>query len=120
MIKPEANILIVELYKTGEIQNEQQNRNDLIKVHTQKMELPSKRLAQIANNTRSKREDRVLTVTVKSIHEEYLAQPFQTKNKQFKKSINFITGYIDNFNVTGKNNNFNFKDQLLIKLVLFK
>ena len=47
------------------------------------MELPSKKLEQIAFNTRSKIEEHMLTIMDKSTHEEHLFQPIQTNNKQF-------------------------------------
>ena len=51
------------------------------------MELPSKLLEQIAFNTRPKKEEHLLIVMNKSIHEEHLSQPQQTNNKQFKLAI---------------------------------
>ena len=39
----------------------------------------------------------------KPTHEEHLFQPLQTKNKQFKIAINFLTGYNGRFNVTNSN-----------------
>ena len=44
----------------------------------------------------------------KSNHEEHLAQPLQTKNKQFKKAVTFLSAYNRIFNVTNKNNKFFF------------
>ena len=72
------------------------------------MELPSKLLEQIAFNTRPKIEEHMLIVMVKSTHEEYLSQPLQTNNKQFKLAITFLTGYNGIFNITIKNNKFYF------------
>ena len=46
------------------------------------MELPSKLLQQIMFNTRPKIKEHLINMD-KSIHEENLAQPLQTKNKQF-------------------------------------
>ena len=69
------------------------------------MELPSKILGQIALNTRPKIEV-MLIVLDKSINEEHLSQPLQTKDKQFKIAVTFLTGYNGIFNVTDKNNNF--------------
>ena len=46
----EALNLFDELHKIGEIQNEQQYRNALIKISTQKMQFPSKLEEQIAFN----------------------------------------------------------------------
>ena len=72
------------------------------------MELPSKLLEQIAFNTRSKIEEHMLIVMDKSTHEEHLAQPLQTNNKQFKIAITFLTGYNGIFNVTNGHNKFYF------------
>ena len=44
----------------------------------------------------------------KSTHEEHLAQPLQTNNKQFKIAVTFLTGYNGIFNVTNSNNKFCF------------
>ena len=72
------------------------------------MELPSKLLEQIAFNTRPKIEEHMLIVMDRSTHEEYLSQPLQTNNKQFKLAITFLTGYNGIFNITSKNNKFYF------------
>ena len=72
------------------------------------MELPSKLLEQIAFNTRPKIEEHMLVVMNKSIHEEHLSQPLQTKNKQFKIAVTFLTDYNGIFIVTDKNNKFYF------------
>ena len=72
------------------------------------MELPSKLLEQIAFNTRPKIEEHMLIIMDKSIHEEHLFQPLQTKNKQFKLAVTFLTGYSGIFNVTNSNNKFYF------------
>ena len=72
------------------------------------MELPSKLLEQIAFNTRPKLEEPVLFIMDKSTHEEYLSQPLQTNNKQFKIAVTFLTGYIGIFKVTDKNIKFFF------------
>ena len=72
------------------------------------MELPSKVLEQIAINTTPKIEKHMLIVMNKSTHEEHLFQPLQTKNKQFKIAITFLTGYNGIFNVTNSNNKFYF------------
>ena len=72
------------------------------------MELPSKLLEQIAFNTRPKIEEHMLIVMDKSTHEEHLFQPLQTKNKQFKIAVTFLTGYNGVFNVTSTNNKFYF------------
>ena len=73
------------------------------------MELPSKLLEQIAFNTRPKIEEHMLIIMDKSVHEEYLSQPLQTNNEQFKIAVTFLTGYNGIFNVTDKNNKFYFK-----------
>ena len=72
------------------------------------MEIPSKLLEHIAFNTRPKIEEHMLIIMDKSSHEEYLFQPLQTNNKQFKIAITFLTGYNGIFNVTDKNNKFYF------------
>ena len=72
------------------------------------MELPSKLLEQIAFNTRPKTEEHMLIVMDKSTHEEHLFQPLQTKNKEFKIAVTFLTGYNGIFNVTTENNTFYF------------
>ena len=77
------------------------------------MELPSKLLEQIAYNTRSRIEEHILIVMHKSVHEEHLFQPLQTKNKQFKVGITFLSGYNGIFNVTNRNNKFYFKKNLI-------
>ena len=46
----------------------------------------------------------------KSTHEENLAQPLQTNNKQFKVAVTFLTAYNGIFSVTGKNNKFFFNE----------
>ena len=72
------------------------------------MELPSKILEQIAFNTRPKIEEHMLIVMENSTHEEYLFQPLQTKNKQFKIAITFLSAYNGIFNVTNLINKFYF------------
>ena len=72
------------------------------------MELPSKLLEQIAFNTRPKIEEHMLIVMDKSTHEEHLSRPLQTKNKQFKIGVTFLTGYNGIYNLTNKNNKFYF------------
>ena len=69
-----------EIYKRGEIQNEQQCRNAPNNFSTIQMELPNKLLEQIAFNTRPKLEEQMLIVMEKSKHEEHLSQPLQTSN----------------------------------------
>ena len=73
------------------------------------MELPSKLLEQIAFNTRAKIEEHILIVMNKSTHQEHLFQPLQTKNKQFKIAVTFLSAYNGIFNVTNRNNKFYFK-----------
>ena len=68
------------------------------------MELPSKVLEQIAINTRPEIEEHMLIVRGKSILEEHLSHPLQTKNIQFKIAVTFLTGYNGIFNVTNSNN----------------
>ena len=72
------------------------------------MELPSKLLEQIVFNTRPKIGEHMLIVMDKSTHEEHLSQPFQTKNKQIKIAVTFLSGYNGISNVTSDNNNFYF------------
>ena len=77
------------------------------------MELPRKLLQQIPFNTRAKIEEHMLIVMDKSTHEEHLSQPIQTKNKQIKIAISFLSAYIGIFNVTNRNNKFHFKKALI-------
>ena len=78
------------------------------------MELPSKLLEQIAYNSKiAKNEEHMLIVMDKSTHKEPLAQPLQTRNKQFKIAVTFLSAYNGIFNVTNKNNNFYFKKSLI-------
>ena len=72
------------------------------------MELPSKILDQTAFNTRPKIEAHMLIFRDKSIHEEYLSQPFQTNNKQFNVAVTFLTGYNGIFDVKNSNIKFYF------------
>ena len=53
----------------------------------------------------------------KTIQEENLAQPLQTKNKQFKIGVTFLTGYNGNFVNTEKKLSF-LQNQSLRKLIL--
>ena len=66
------------------------------------MELPSKVLEQISFNTRPKIEEHMLIVMDKYTHEEHLAQPLQTNNKQFKTAVTFLTAYNGIFNNRNK------------------
>ena len=43
-----------------------------------------------------------------NIHEEYLSQPLQTNNKQFRITVTSLTGYNGIFNVKDNNNEFYF------------
>ena len=54
----------------------------------------------------------MLNVMDKSTHEEYLSQPLQTNNKQFKIAVTFLSGYNGIFNVTEKNNKFYFRKSI--------
>ena len=97
-----ASALIDHLYKIGEIQNEQQYRNALDNFSTQKRELPSNLLEQIAYKTRPRIEEHMMIVMDKSTHEEHLSRPLQTNNKHFKIAVTFLTGYNEIFNVTNE------------------
>ena len=79
------------------------------------MELSSKLLQKIVFKTRPKFEENMLIVMDKCIREEHLSQPLQTSNKQFKLAITFLTGYNGFFNVTSKNNSFNFAKSITDK-----
>ena len=72
------------------------------------MELPIKLLERIAFNTRPKIEEHMLIIMDKSTHEEHLFQPLQTKIKQFKIAITFLSAYNGISNVTNSNNKFYF------------
>ena len=50
---------------------------------------------------------------VKSTHEERLAQPLQTNNKQFIIAVTFPSAYNGIFNVTNSNNKCYFKKALI-------
>ena len=76
----EASNLIDEIYKRGEIQNKQQDRNALNKLSNLCMEQPSKILGQFAHNARPKIEEHMLILKEKSTHEDHLSQPLQTIN----------------------------------------
>ena len=76
------------------------------------MELPSKLLEQIVFNTKPEIEEHMLNVMDKSTHEEHLAQPLPTNNKQFKIAVNFLTAYDGIFNITNRNK-FYFKKHLI-------
>ena len=72
------------------------------------MELKSKLLEQIAFNTRPEMKEHMLIVMDKSTHEEHLAQPLQTNNKQFKIAVTFLTRHNGIFNVTNSKKKFYF------------
>ena len=72
------------------------------------MELPSKLLEQILFSTRPETEEHMVFVMQNSTHEEYVSQPLQTNNEQFKEAVTFSTGYNGNFNVTNSNIKFCF------------
>ena len=57
------------------------------------MELLSKSLEQIAFIPRPEKEEHMLTVMNKSIHEEHLSKLLRTNNKQFEIAVNLLTGY---------------------------
>ena len=75
--------------------------------------LPSELLEQIAFNTRHKIEEHILIIMDESTHEEHLFQPLQSDIKHFKIAITFLSAYNGIFNVTNKNNKFNFKKNLI-------
>ena len=70
------------------------------------MERPSKLLEKIAFKTKTKTEEQMLIVMIKSTHEEPLFQPLQTNCRQFERTVIFLTGYNGFFHVTSKNKNF--------------
>ena len=55
----------------------------------------------------------MLIVMDKSTHEEHLAQPLQTNNKQFKIAVTFLSAYNGIFNVTNSNMNFFVKKSII-------
>ena len=79
------------------------------------MELPSKKLKQVVLNTRTELEEHMLIIMDKRTHEEHLAQPLQTNNKQFKIAIIFSPGYNGIFIVINSNNNFYFAKSITDK-----
>ena len=83
------------------------------------MELPSKALEQMAFYTKPKIEEHILIVMDKSTHEEHLSQPLQTKNRQFKTAVTFLTGYNGIINVTDKNNKFYFAKSIIDDFIQF-
>ena len=77
------------------------------------MELPNKLFEQIAFNTRPKTEEHMVIFMDKSTHEEHLSQTLQTKNKQFKLAVTFLSAFNGIFKVTNSNNKFYFKKALI-------
>ena len=67
------------------------------------MELPSKKIKEIANNTRPIIEDNMLSVIDESTREEHLSQHLERYNNQYKVAITFPTGYRGRFIVTNSN-----------------
>ena len=67
------------------------------------MVLTSTFLEQLFSITRPKIEEQMLIVIYKRRHEEKLAQPLKTNNKQYKIAVNFPNGYHGIFNVKGNN-----------------
>ena len=102
------NNLSIFKISQGEIRNENQYKMLLTNFIPNKKELPSKILEQRTFKTRPKIEKHMLIVMDKSTHEEHLSQPLLTKNKQFKITVTFLTGYNGIFNVTNKNIRFYF------------
>ena len=49
----------------------------------------------------------------KSTHEEHLAQPLQTNNKQFKRAVTFLSAYNGIFHIKHSNKKFYFKESLV-------
>ena len=66
------------------------------------MELTSKLIEQIAFITRSWIKEQILIVLNKRTHEEYIFQPLQTNNEQFKTAVIFSTGYKGTLDETSK------------------
>ena len=79
------------------------------------MEPISKLLGQIAFNTTPMIEEHMLIVMDKSTHEEHLAKPLQTNNKQFEIAVTFLTACIGIINVTEKNIKFYFTKSITEK-----
>ena len=104
----EAKHLIDELYRMGDIQNEQQYRNAPNKNCTWLMGLPSKLLEQLAFNTRPQIEENILVVMDQGTQVEHLPQPLRTNHKQFEIAVSFLAAYNGIINVAKSNNNFYF------------
>ena len=77
------------------------------------MALSNKLLEQIAFNTIPRIEEHIFFGMDKSTHEEHLAQPLQTNNKQFKTAVTFQSGFIGIFKITNTNNKFYFKKSVI-------
>ena len=73
---------------------------------TKQMGPPIKFSDQTILKTRSKTDENKLMVMDKSTHEEFLHQPLQTINKQFKIAVSFLTGYNGIIRVTSKKDKF--------------
>ena len=73
------------------------------------MEPSTRNLEKKAFNTRPKIGGHMLIVMDKFTHEEHLSQALQTKNKQNKIEVTFVTGYSGIFNILNTNNRFYFK-----------
>ena len=69
------------------------------------MEVSSKLSEQIAHNTRGRNDEHMLVTMKKSAHKELLYQPLQTKNKQYKVAVTFLTGYSGFLMLQTKENN---------------
>ena len=76
------------------------------------MELPSKIIQQTAFITRPKKEEHMLIVMDKSMHEDYLTYSLKPKNKQLEVVVPFFTGYNGIFNITNNNNKFCFRKSI--------
>ena len=56
------------------------------------MDLPGKNFNKIAFIRRPKMEENMVIVMVKSIHQEHVAKPLQTSDKQSKIAVTFFDG----------------------------
>ena len=61
---------------------------------------------------RTKKEEHMLILKDKSTHEQHSSQPLQTRNKQFEKAINFLTGYNGIIKVTYSKNKVYFANSI--------
>ena len=66
------------------------------------MELPRKMLEEFAIKTTPKIVKYKIFVMDKSIDENHLSQPLQTKNEHLKVPATFLTGYNGIFNINEK------------------